>query len=199
MHTYIHIPSLSVVILRRRKGILLSTVSALEASLSNMDRQQQVTSVLPAGDVPVQAGAMPDDEAALAALGYKQEFKREFSAWTTFAVSFAVMGLLPSIASTMWYGIGYGENLNPLLFGIHANVYSWCSAGPAANTWGWLISVFFILCVSPVWTIQWPRSVPVCPLELTCPYPGCSFHGRARFEHANLGRSVLRRSRARWP
>ncbi|KAI0011365.1 amino acid transporter [Xylariaceae sp. FL0662B] len=71
---------------------------------------------------------MSDDEAALAALGYKQEFKREFSAWTTFAVSFAVMGLLPSIATTMWYGLGY--------------------AGPAANTWGWLLSVVFILCVA---------------------------------------------------
>ncbi|KAH9895491.1 amino acid transporter [Xylariomycetidae sp. FL2044] len=87
-----------------------------------------VTSVFAPGDVPDQLSEMSDDEAALAALGYKQEFRREFSAWTTFAVSFAVMGLLPSIATTMWYGLGY--------------------AGPAANTWGWLLSVFFILCVA---------------------------------------------------
>ncbi|KAI0143794.1 amino acid permease [Xylariaceae sp. FL1272] len=71
---------------------------------------------------------MSEDEAALAALGYKQEFKREFSFWTSFAVSFAVMGLLPSIATTMWYGIAY--------------------AGPAANTWGWLVSVIFIICIA---------------------------------------------------
>ncbi|KAI2615052.1 amino acid transporter [Hypoxylon sp. NC1633] len=87
-----------------------------------------VTTVFSDGDLPDYIAEMSDDEAALAALGYKQEFKREFSAWTTFAVSFAVMGLLPSIATTMWYGLGY--------------------AGPAANTWGWLLSVVFILCVA---------------------------------------------------
>ncbi|KAK6859911.1 hypothetical protein PG990_012785 [Apiospora arundinis] len=87
-----------------------------------------VTTVLGNGDVPDHLAEMSEDEAALAALGYKQEFKREFSAWTTFAVSFAVMGLLPSIGTTMSYGIGY--------------------AGPAANTWGWLLSVVFILCVA---------------------------------------------------
>lgn len=61
------------------------------------------------GDVPDHLADMSGDEAALASLGYKQEFKREFSAWTSFAVSFAVMGLLPSVATTMWYGIGYGK------------------------------------------------------------------------------------------
>ncbi len=39
-----------------------------------------VTTVLPDGDVPDQAREMSEDEAALAQLGYKQEFKREFSA-----------------------------------------------------------------------------------------------------------------------
>lgn len=73
-----------------------------------------VTTVFADGDVPDHLGGMTEDEAALAVLGYRQEFKREFSAWSTFAVSFAVMGLLPSIASTMWYGIGYGTIL--LLF-----------------------------------------------------------------------------------
>ncbi|KAI1760742.1 amino acid transporter [Hypoxylon sp. FL1150] len=91
-------------------------------------RAPPATTVFADGDVPDHLTEMSEDEAALAALGYKQEFKREFSAWTTFAVSFAVMGLLPSIATTMWYGLGY--------------------AGPAANTWGWLLSVIFILCVA---------------------------------------------------
>lgn len=48
-----------------------------------------------------------DDEKVLAALGYKAEFKREFSLFTTFSVSFAVLGLLPSFASTLFYGMGY--------------------------------------------------------------------------------------------
>ncbi|KAI0203230.1 amino acid permease [Astrocystis sublimbata] len=92
------------------------------------DDPPHVTTVLSNGDVPDHLAEMSGDAAALAALGYKQEFKREFSVWTSFAVSFAVMGLLPSIATTMWYGIGY--------------------AGPAANTWGWLVSVIFINCIA---------------------------------------------------
>lgn len=43
------------------------------------------------------------DEAMILALGYKQEFKREFSLWSLFAVSFSVLGLLPSIAACLDY------------------------------------------------------------------------------------------------
>ncbi|TVY57294.1 putative amino-acid permease [Lachnellula cervina] len=81
-----------------------------------------VTSIMPDGDVPNYEG-LSADEAALTALGYKQEFKREFSLWTTFCVSFAVLGLLPSFASTLYYGMGY--------------------AGTGGMVWGWLISWFF--------------------------------------------------------
>lgn len=72
-----------------------------------------VTSVLPQGDVPYADHAMDSDEAVITALGYKQEFKREFSLWTTFCVSFAVLGLLPSFASTIYYGI---SSLSPAFF-----------------------------------------------------------------------------------
>jgi hypothetical protein len=48
---------------------------------------------------------MTADEATLVALGYKQEFKREFSVWTSFGVSFSVLGLLPSTASTLFVPI----------------------------------------------------------------------------------------------
>jgi amino acid transporter len=90
-------------------------------------RKPSVTTVLPQGDVPDFEG-LTADEAALVALGYKQEFKREFSLWTTFCVSFAVLGLLPSFASTLYYGMGY--------------------AGTGGMVWGWLISWIFILCVA---------------------------------------------------
>lgn len=50
------------------------------------------------------------DDAVILALGYKAEFKREFSLLTTFGVSFSVLGLLPSIASTLWYSIAYSGN-----------------------------------------------------------------------------------------
>lgn len=72
--------------------------------------------------------AMTADEEALVALGYKQEFKREFGLWSSFAVSFALLGLLPSIASTLFYGMGY--------------------AGTAGMTWGWLVAMIGIQAVA---------------------------------------------------
>ncbi|BAE65061.1 unnamed protein product [Aspergillus oryzae RIB40] len=87
-----------------------------------------VTTVLPNGDVPYTDHAMDADERVIVALGYKQEFKREFSLWTTFCVSFAVLGLLPSFASTIYYGMGY--------------------AGTAGMVWGWIIAMVFIQCVA---------------------------------------------------
>jgi hypothetical protein len=60
-----------------------------------------------------------DDDAALAALGYKSEFKREFSLFTTFCVSFAVLGLLPSFASTMGYGLGYAGTAGEFFYFIY--------------------------------------------------------------------------------
>lgn len=68
------------------------------------DHHAPVTSILPDGDVPYTDHEMDADERVIMALGYKQEFKREFSLWTTFCVSFAVLGLLPSFASTLYYG-----------------------------------------------------------------------------------------------
>ena len=87
----------------------MATDTAKTAHHFSEEHPPPVTSFLKDGDVPDNLAELSDDEAALAALGYKQEFKREFSLWTTFAVSFAVMGLLPSIATTMWYGLGYGK------------------------------------------------------------------------------------------
>jgi len=60
------------------------------------------------------------DEAALAACGYNQQFKREFGLFTSFSVSFSVLGILPSVASTLSFALGY--------------------AGTAGLTWGWLIA-----------------------------------------------------------
>jgi hypothetical protein len=60
--------------------------------------------------------AVDHDEEVLLSLGYKQEFKREFSLWSTFCVSFAVLGLLPSFASTLVFGMGYAGTAGMLLF-----------------------------------------------------------------------------------
>lgn len=92
--------------------------------------EEPVTSILKGGDIPINDSGhewSPDEE-VLAALGYKAEFKREFNVWTTFAVSFAVLGLLPSFASTLYYGMGY--------------------AGTAGMVWGWLVAMIGIQSVA---------------------------------------------------
>lgn len=91
---------------------------------------EPVTSVLQCGDIPVNDSGVEwnADEEVLAALGYKPEFKREFTLWTTFCVSFAVLGLLPSFATTLYYGMGY--------------------AGTAGMTWGWLVAMIGIQSVA---------------------------------------------------
>ncbi|KIW65259.1 hypothetical protein PV04_07532 [Phialophora macrospora] len=90
--------------------------------------EEPVTSVLAGSEIPVFDRELTADEEVLAALGYKPEFKREFSLWTSFCVSFAVLGLLPSFASTLYYGMGY--------------------AGTPGMAWGWLIAMGFIQCVA---------------------------------------------------
>ncbi|KAI7573149.1 hypothetical protein KC317_g131 [Hortaea werneckii] len=92
--------------------------------------QEPVTSILQDGDIPLNTSSLewnPDEE-VLAALGYKPEFKREFSLWSTFCVSFAVLGLLPSFGTTLYYGMGY--------------------AGTAGMTWGWLVAMVGIQAVA---------------------------------------------------
>ncbi|KAF1969043.1 amino acid transporter [Bimuria novae-zelandiae CBS 107.79] len=91
---------------------------------------EPVTSILADGDIPVSSngGGFSGDDEVLAALGYKSEFKREFSLFTTFCVSFAVLGLLPSFASTLYYGMGY--------------------AGTAGMTWGWVVAMVGIQSVA---------------------------------------------------
>ncbi|KAL8339127.1 hypothetical protein RB598_007438 [Gaeumannomyces tritici] len=90
--------------------------------------EKPVTSALAPGEVAVLDHGYSRDDEVLAALGYKPEFKREFTLWTTFCVSFAVLGLLPSFASTLYYGMGY--------------------AGTPGMVWGWLVALVFIACIA---------------------------------------------------
>lgn len=69
---------------------------------ATMDARARVTSVIPETEEVFVDHQMSADEATLVSLGYKQEFKREFSVWTSFGVSFSVLGLLPSTASTLY-------------------------------------------------------------------------------------------------
>lgn len=67
-----------------------------------------------------------NDDARLEALGYKQELKRSFSMFETFALAFSIIGLLPSIASTLVYGL---------------------TAGPAGLVWGWFSCSILVLMI----------------------------------------------------
>ncbi|GJJ13302.1 hypothetical protein Clacol_007554 [Clathrus columnatus] len=85
------------------------------------------------------------DEKLLQTLGYKQEFRREFTAFEVFGLSslfpdttqrnlplsvgiaFSIIGLLPSIASVLFFAVPNG--------------------GPVGMVWGWLITSLFILTI----------------------------------------------------
>jgi len=67
------------------------------------------------------------DEALLASLGYKQEFRREFAPLEVFGIAFSIIGLLPSIASVL--------------------VYTLPNGGPVAMVWGWIVASLGVLSV----------------------------------------------------
>lgn len=64
------------------------------------------------------------DAELLATLGYKQEFKREFTSFEVFGIAFSIMGVMPSIAATL--------------------IYSMPSGGPLSMVWSWVVTTFFI-------------------------------------------------------
>ncbi|KAF2119924.1 gaba permease [Lophiotrema nucula] len=87
------------------------------------ERRRSVTSVTAAEAAGL---ASADDAAVLAKMGYKQELRRNFSALEVFGIAFSIMGLLPSIASTLAYSL---------------------PAGPAGLVWGWFVASGFIFIV----------------------------------------------------
>ena len=46
------------------------------------------------------------DEQILFQLGYRQEFRRKFTVWSSFCLSFSSLGLLPSVAAILAYSLG---------------------------------------------------------------------------------------------
>ncbi|KAI0268159.1 amino acid transporter [Gloeopeniophorella convolvens] len=68
------------------------------------------------------------DDAMLAKLGYKSEFRREFSLVETVAFAFSIMGIVASVSSTLSF---------PLAAGGHVGM-----------VWGWFIPCIFVLCVA---------------------------------------------------
>ncbi|WVW86520.1 hypothetical protein I302_108569 [Kwoniella bestiolae CBS 10118] len=76
---------------------------------------------------PIESEEIRRDDDKLEHLGYHAELKRTFTSWETFGVAFSIMGVVPSIASTIFYNLPYG--------------------GPVGMIWGWLITSVLILSV----------------------------------------------------
>ncbi|KAH8091345.1 APC amino acid permease [Cristinia sonorae] len=68
------------------------------------------------------------DAELLASLGYKQDFKRNFSRLELFGVGFSMIGVFPSIAGVLVFAIPNG--------------------GPVAMVWGWALCGIFIMCIA---------------------------------------------------
>ncbi|KAF8198881.1 APC amino acid permease [Mycena galopus ATCC 62051] len=71
--------------------------------------------------------SLNSDDARLADLGYRQEFKRHFTLWETFGLSFSMVTVVPGIASVFFISVSNG--------------------GPVSMIWGWLTAGFFITLV----------------------------------------------------
>ncbi len=75
-----------------------------------------------------------EDERQLAEMGYKQELKRGWSAFSNFAISFTIISVLAGCFTT------YGQ--------------AWNNGGPVAISWGWpLISIPILIigfCMSEI-------------------------------------------------
>ncbi|AOW03381.1 amino acid/polyamine transporter I [Yarrowia lipolytica] len=77
-------------------------------------------------ELEAQQSVHQHDEAVLADIGYKPELARNFSMLQVFGIAFSIMGLLPSIATTLSYTL---------------------PAGPYGMVWGWFVASGCIMTV----------------------------------------------------
>ncbi|KAF9038687.1 APC amino acid permease [Panaeolus papilionaceus] len=70
------------------------------------------------------------DDQKLAELGYKSEFRREFSRLETIAFAFSIMGVIASVSSTLSFGLVNG--------------------GHVGMVWGWFIPSCFVMTIALV-------------------------------------------------
>ncbi|KAI8146083.1 amino acid/metabolite permease [Fennellomyces sp. T-0311] len=71
---------------------------------------------------------LEEDAQKLAALGYKQEFKREFNSLSLFCFAFSMMGVLASVSASINFPMSHG--------------------GPVSMIWGWLTAASFVMSVA---------------------------------------------------
>ncbi|KZT06558.1 amino acid transporter [Laetiporus sulphureus 93-53] len=105
--------------------------------MSDLGSKSEKQTVTTATEVPVGSGyahggavqrAFETDDALLAELGYKSEFRREFSLIETIAFAFSIMGVIASVSSTFSF---------PLASGGHVGM-----------VFGWLIPSLFVMTIA---------------------------------------------------
>ncbi|KAL8292062.1 hypothetical protein RQP46_001528 [Phenoliferia psychrophenolica] len=82
----------------------------------------------PEAHVGLYAASIDSDADDLARMGYKQEFKREFTNLSTISFAFSIMGLASSVATTLD---------TPLIYG----------GGPASVVWCWFLGSIMCFCL----------------------------------------------------
>ncbi|PMD13127.1 gaba permease [Hyaloscypha hepaticicola] len=98
-----------------------TTASGVQPDLEKTVSRRSHTNV-----PPEELLASEADAELLARLGYKQELRRNFTMIEVFGIAFSIMGLLPSIASTLSFSV---------------------PAGPVGMVWGWFLASMFIFIV----------------------------------------------------
>ncbi|GBE85084.1 hypothetical protein SCP_0702700 [Sparassis crispa] len=95
-----------------------------------MEKKQDVyvQSKLASADEALPAGISGADDVRLAELGYKAEFRREFSLLETVAFAFSIMAVIGGVSSTLSF---------PLISGGHVGM-----------VFGWGIPCLFIMCIA---------------------------------------------------
>ncbi|KAI0324640.1 APC amino acid permease [Cubamyces sp. BRFM 1775] len=99
-------------------------VSEVPVGLSEADGRHSHGATRNDGEIDRGSVESDSDNAVLAALGYKQEFKRAFTPFETLSLSFTTIGLFPSVATVLVFALSNG--------------------GPVALVWGWAICTFFL-------------------------------------------------------
>ena len=105
------------------------------------------------------------DDAKLAELGYRSEFRREFSVrqilhpllligsfllrkrFETVAFAISIMGVIASVTSTFSFGLFNGLNIS-LLYGCHVEPLNFSIGGHVGLVFGWLIPCCFVAFVA---------------------------------------------------
>ncbi|KAI0646185.1 APC amino acid permease [Trametes meyenii] len=101
------------------------TIRASNYDVPTFNRRDEAKGCSEPNDYICDASSVGSDDAALAQLGYKQEFRRAIGPVEVFGLGFSIIGLVPGISSVLVFSIPNG--------------------GPTAMIWGWTVCAVFLM------------------------------------------------------